>query len=190
MLWSDECHIELGPHGQHWVQRPIGAAFESCYMSNVVPHPDRLSIWGCMSGVGIGNIHIFTDTLDAPLMRTILKTHLLASAHRLFSSTTWWFQQDNDPKHTSHVVQQWLFVHGIQLIDFPPYSPDLSPIENVWANLKNRVEKHNARNLIELEQHVRDEWSATDPTFLCSIVHSMPRRCKLVVQNCGHKLHY
>jgi Transposase/DDE superfamily endonuclease len=190
VLWSDECHIELGPHGQVWVQRPIGAAFESCYMSNVVPHPDRLSIWGCMSGVGIGDIHIFTDTLDAPLMRIILNTHLLASAHRLFSSTTWWFQQDNDPKHTSHVVQTWLFGHGIQLIDFPPYSPDLSPIENLWANLKRRVEHRNARNIEQLSQHVAEEWAATDPTFLSTIVHSMPRRCKLVVQNSGHKIHY
>ena len=48
VLFSDECHIELGQHGQVWVQRPIGAAFERCYMSNKVPHPDRLSIWGCM----------------------------------------------------------------------------------------------------------------------------------------------
>jgi len=144
-----------------------------------------------MSGIGVGELHIFTDTLDAPLMRTILNTHLLPSAaRRLFPSTTWWFQQDNDPKHTSRLVQQWLFVHGIQTIDFPPYSPDLSPIENLWANLKRRVEHHNARNLIELEQHVRDEWADTDPTFLSTVVHSMPRRCKLVVQNRGHKIHY
>jgi Transposase/DDE superfamily endonuclease len=190
VLFSDECHIELGPHGQVWVQRPIGAAFESCYMSNKLPHPPRLSIWGCMSGVGVGELHVFTDTLDAPLMRTILNTHLLPSAHRLFPSTTWWFQQDNDPKHTSRIVQQWLFTHGIQMIDFPPYSPDLSPIENLWANLKRRVEHHNARNLIELEQHVRHEWAATDPTFLSTVVHSMPRRCKQVVQNRGHKIHY
>jgi len=190
VLFSDECHIELGPHGQVWVQRPIGAAFESCYMSNKLPHPDRLSIWGCMSGIGVGELHFFTDTLDAPLMRTILSTHLLQSARRLFPTGSWWYQQDNDPKHTSHIVQHWLFSQGIQLLDFPPYSPDLSPIENLWANLKHRVERHNARNLHELEQHVRQEWAATDPTFLSTIVHSMPTRCKLVVQNSGHKIHY
>jgi transposase len=190
VLFSDECHIELGQHGQVWVQRPLGAAFESCYMAKKLRHPDRLSIWGCISSHGVGELHTFNDTLDAPLMRTILSTHLLPSAARLFHTTAWWYQQDNDPKHTSRIVQQWLFSHGIQMLDFPPYSPDLNPIENLWANLKPRVEARNARNIDELEQHVQQEWVATDPTFLSRIVHSMPRRCKAVVQNSGHKTHY
>lgn len=190
VVWSDECHIECGQHGQVWVQRPVGAALDPQYIGHKVPHPPRLSIWGCMSGTGVGGLHIFTDTLDAPLMRTILSTHLLPSAARLVPSSTWWFQQDNDPKHTSRLVQHWLFTHGIQTIDFPPYSPDLSPIENLWANLKRRVEHRSARNIDELAVHVREEWAATDPTFLSSVVHSMPRRCQLVVQNSGHKIHY
>ena len=190
VLFSDECHIELGPHGQVWVQRPLGSAFEPQYMYHQVAHPDRLSIWGCISGGGVGDIHIFADTLDAPLMRTILSTHLIASARRLFPTGAWWFQQDNDPKHTSRLVQQWLFTNGIQQLDFPPYSPDLNPIENLWAHLKRRVERHNARDTIELSQHIREEWAATDPTFLSRIVHSMHKRCQAVIQNRGHKTHY
>jgi hypothetical protein len=190
VLFSDECHIELGPHGQVWVQRPLGAAFNPRYMTHKLPHPDRVSIWGCMSGAGVGDIHVFTDTLDAPLMRTILSTHLIPSARRLFPSGTWWFEQDNDPKHTSRIVQRWLFEHGVQQLDFPPYSPDLNPIENLWAHLKRRVEHHNARNTNELSQHIKEEWAATDPTFLSRIVHSMPKRCQAVIQNRGHKTHY
>ena len=39
VLFSDETHIEMGPHGQVWVQRPLGAAFEPHYMSTKVAHP-------------------------------------------------------------------------------------------------------------------------------------------------------
>jgi transposase len=105
VLFSDETHIELGPHGQVWVQRPLGAAFEPQYMTTKVPHPDRISIWGCFSGRGLGEIEVFDDMLDAAKMRGILSSHLISSANRLFHGGAWWFQQDNDPKHTSNTVQ-------------------------------------------------------------------------------------
>ena len=60
-------------------------------------------------------------------MASILNTCLLPSARRLFPDGSWWFLQDNDPKHKSRVVQRLLFTHGVQCIDFPPYSPDLNP---------------------------------------------------------------
>ena len=190
VLWSDESHIYLGPHGQQWVQRPLGTAYDPQYMTTQVPHPDRLSIWGCMSGRGIGDIGIYTDPLDAPFYCSILSTHLLPSARRLFPTGQWWFQQDNPTVHTGKVASRWFAMHGIDLIDFPPYSPDLSPIENLWADLKRRVEKHNARNTIELSHDIKEEWAATDPSFLSRLVHSMPARCKAIVQHEGHKIPY
>ena len=190
VLFSDETHIELGPHGQVWVQRPLGAAFEPQYMTTKAAHPDRISIWGCFSGRGLGDIEIFTDILDAPKLRSILDAHLLPSANRLFSGTSWWFQQDNDPKHKSNAVQHWLFTHGVQCIDFPPYSPDLNPIENLWNDLKRRIEKRNARDIEELRGHVNEEWAATNKDLLVCLSHSMPKRCKAVVANCGHKTTY
>jgi hypothetical protein len=63
VLFSDEAHIELSPHGQVWVQRPLGTAFDSDYMINRLPHPERVSIWACFSGRGLGDIEIFTDKL-------------------------------------------------------------------------------------------------------------------------------
>jgi hypothetical protein len=41
--------------------------------------------------------------------------------------------------------------------------------------------------MIELAQHVREEWAATDPSLLARIVHSMPARCREVVENHGHR---
>ena len=41
------------------------------------------------------------------------------------------FIQDNASIHTAHLVREWLDSNSIQVIDWPPYSPDLNPIENV-----------------------------------------------------------
>jgi transposase len=191
VIFSDETHIELGTTGRVWVQRPAGCAFDYEYMSPTkMSHPKRVSAWGCFSRNGVGDIDIFTDMLDAKLMRNILNDHLIQSARRLFPRTHWWFLQDNDPKHTSIPVRTWLHNKGVQCLDFPPYSPDLNPIENLWNDLKRRVESRNPSTLAELEQHLKEEWEATDTELLASLVDSMPKRCQAVIDSKGHLTKY
>ena len=41
------------------------------------------------------------------------------------------FQQDNAPVYKAYNVMDWLERHSIEVVDHPPYSPDLNPIEHV-----------------------------------------------------------
>jgi len=65
VIFSDECHVEMGEHGPVWVQRPVGTANEAPYLTTKVPHPKRVSIWGCFSWFGVGPIYVFTQTLNS-----------------------------------------------------------------------------------------------------------------------------
>jgi transposase len=191
VIFSDETHFTLGNHGQIWVQRPIGTAFNSEYISREKPHEKRVSVWGCFSSGGVGEIELFEEDLDAKLLKSILGRHLIQSSKRLFAvHAHWWFLQDNDPKHKSNLVNKWLFDHGIQCMELPPYSPDLNPIENLWDNLKDRVGSRHARDMDELKEIIVEEWNDTDAHFLSEMGKSMPRRCADVIAHNGDLIDY
>ena len=49
------------------------------------------------------------------------------------------FIQDNTLIHTTRKVKKWFEERGIRVIDWPPYSLDLNPIEYTWKRLKDTV---------------------------------------------------
>ncbi len=122
-----------------------------------------------------------------PLM---LFHNLIQTAMHFYPREHWWFQQDNAPQHTSHLPRRWFHNHGVDLLDFPPYSPDLNPIENLWSILKARIEARLARTTDEIERILKEEWEALDKELLTSLAHSMPTRCAAVIANHGHKAPY
>ena len=191
VLWSDEKTFWLINRNNAWVIRGVGEAHEQKFMLPHVRHPPKLHVWACFSESGLGNLVCFTENMDAALYVTILQQNLLQSARRLFGDgVPFWFQQDNDPKHTSARAKRWLHNNGVQLIDWPPCSPDLNPIENLWADLNRRVELHHAKTIEELQSVIRTEWKNTSRHTLQQLVRSMPDRCAAVLQAAGSTTAY
>ena len=64
---------------------------------------------------------------------------------------------DNDPKHTSGLIKDWLKEKKIQTLPWPSFSPDLNPIEHLWDELERRVKKHQPKNAQQLKDLLEDE---------------------------------
>lgn len=190
VIFSDETHIEVYGRSRVWVQRPRGTRFDPDYMVERVPHSERVSLWGCFCARGVGQAEIFVGEFNAARYVDILQHNLLQTALHFYPREHWWFQQDNAPQHTSNLAHRWFHNHGVDLLDFPPYSPDLNPIENLWGILKARVEARLARTTDEVEAVLKEEWEALDTELLKSLAHSMPMRCAAVIANHGHKVPY
>ncbi|KAM4061295.1 DDE superfamily endonuclease [Hirsutella rhossiliensis] len=104
------------------------------------------------------------------------------------------FAQDNASTHTAAIVQAWLGCwveeNRVDLVDWPPYSPDLNPIENVWKLLKESImETH--PELSDLPKNYSSKqklcfaavgaWEDLEEDTLNHLIESMPRRLQAVV---------
>lgn len=127
--------------------------------------------------------------MDAKLMKFILSSHLIQSAelcHLLDPPhRPWLLLHDNDKKFTSGLVREFLHNSGITCIEFPPYSPDLNPIENLWATLARAVEQYQCPTMESLQDAVSEEWKKLNRNAMRTLAHSMPSRCKAVIEANG-----
>ena len=51
--------------------------------------------------------------------------------------------EDNARPHTAALAQTYLENRGIPKTEWPPQSPDLNPIENVWLKVKRAISSQN-----------------------------------------------
>ena len=83
---------------------------------------------------------------------------------------------------------------------WPLCSPDLNPIENLWAALKTHLYKQHPHLLdtdlkeerlyTEMERCIQDAWDSLDPNYLYNYIGSMKDRCQAVIDAGGWHTKY
>ena len=96
---------------------------------------------------GTVSIAFIEDRMTATKYVDVLRDNLPLSASLLGLSAAYYFQQDNDPKHTTWGTRLWLLYNVHRRINTPPQSPDINPIENVWYILDLQVRKRHLKNV-------------------------------------------
>ena len=110
-----------------------------------------------------------------------------ASAH--FGNRDWIFQQDSAPAHKAREVQNWCqanFPGFITSQEWPPYSPDLNPLDfSVWAILEARACAMPHKNLDSLRQALLREWAKISVQEVRAITENFPKRLRLCIKGKG-----
>ena len=176
-----------GRSGQVWVRRPVGEAANPQYSVAHKPHPVAVPAWGCFSAHGPGYMAMFEGSLDAAGLLDIFRDYLLPTVEKHFGEAAdWWLLHDNDPgRHHSQVLRTFMHNNYIRPLDFPPYSPDLNPIENVWREMDLRMASTQADTKQELEDLVANTWASLTSDYCSKLARDMPKRIAQVIERGG-----
>jgi transposase len=195
VLWSDETKINrIGSDGHQYVWKKAGESLSDRITQPTVKHGGgNIMVWGCMGWEGVGRLAEIEGRMDSAQYVEILDQNLSQSIEDLeIPKDKAWFQQDNDPKHTSKLAQNWFSAKGIQVLDWPAQSPDLNPIEHLWNHLKKQLQKYSSppKGVWELWERVEVEWPKIEPQECQKLIESMPRRLGAVIKAKGGHTKY
>jgi len=103
-------------------------------------------------------------------------------------------QQDGARAHTPKATIAWLdtnIKHYIPPEIWPPNSPDLSPVENVWSIMATVVYADPERQSLQALKHrLRKAWKSISLSTLQDLIGLMPNRLKAVIKNNGDAIPY
>lgn len=119
---------------------------------------------------------------------------LIKQGNQIFAAaarwpTEWVFQQDNATPHTAKDSKRLLTeqMPGRVILDWPPNSPDLSWIENIWAWVQGQIDKRykQLRSIEDLMTAISEVFKTIPKQMLRNRVRGMHDRLRKVIDNDG-----
>jgi len=200
--WSDECAVQKDSARQQvWVFRH--QTKKEKYAPKNVRGTARggdvfQMIWGCFVGDKLGPIAFIDGTVNSDVYINVLYNNLLPYLDALADDgiVDIVFQQDNASCHNSYKTRGFLATatveHGFSVMEWPPNSPDMNLIENLWAHLKTELHRrypdtarlagppHIIRT--KLRERLTEIWWDIGEDFLNGLIDSMLDRVHALIK--------
>ena len=191
VMFTDESRFSLyRSDGRKRVYRRRGERFaDACVVERDRFGGASVMVWGGISHGVKSPLVVLNQNLNAVRYRDqILQPHVLPllRRHNLI------FQQDNARPHVARVCRDFLTANNVQPLEWPPYSPDMSPIEHLWDELDRRIRKRQnpPTNRAQLIAALTEEWNNIPLRRINVLMNSMHKRIRAGIRARGAHTRY
>lgn len=137
IIWSDEKRFNLdGPDGFSGYWRDLRS--DPRILSKRSFGGGGCMVWSGFSSIGKLPVVFIRGNMNSEGYQEVLANFLLPYLEQ-WAHLEFTYMQDNAPAHASRSTRDWLQAHQVPLMEWPPRSPDLNPIENAWGQLARKV---------------------------------------------------
>lgn len=121
--------------------------------------------------------------MDAKDYVNMLKTTIIPDIINTYKSSNFIFQQDNCPIHTSNLVMQYFKESKLNVLIWPPRSPEWNLIEYCWSFLQKNLnylilEEGSPKNETELINYCFRSWKKIDQQMVENLYNHFPKLMK------------
>lgn len=217
VMFTDRCKFAFRYPGcavrsVRWIRR-------SQQHEDGAPRPNRPSVYNVYGGItryGTTKLHAVTGTtgqkgdysnkqghaaknITQREYKDVLSSTLLKEGRRIFSNqgmSSWTLQQDGDKAHgnAQAVIEKYNSENrgcSVSILpNWPGNSPDLSPIENVWAWVDAEVARLGCKTFQEFKDAIDFKFQNVPKSMCESLFNSVPRRLKRCIDLEGCKTGY
>lgn len=148
-------------------------------------------VWAAFCADSTVALAFVTSKMNSAHYQDVLRLHLLPFLAQ-HPQQQYEMVQDNAPIHVSRSTKQWLSANNVTTIDWPPLSPDLNPIENLWGILSQKVYANGKQytDVHSLKAAITQEWSRLNSQTLQNLAVSMSSRLFQVAARRGGPTDY
>ena len=187
VIFSDEMRLELYGSRRAYVRRKVGTRYCNKYVCKTVKYGGKsILVWGAIKADGTRILLRCPPILNSSSYQGVLDEGL-----RVMYDNESVLMHDGAPCHRSHATEVYLERKKICYIsDWPPQSPDLNVIENMWSILKTNVNRRFPRTVDDLWKVAEEEWYRIDDSYIDNLYRSIPRRLDTVIKMKGYHSKY
>lgn len=195
-VWSDETTVRKMPKGREIYFRCHSSVDKENLPFNHQIQQGGFSVmfWGCFSSLGLGPLVALEGSQNRFTYIETLRQYLLPQLEiaRSDFGLDMTFMQDNAPCHKAKLVRDFLEENEVPTLDWPPQSPDMNPIENIWNIVKNRRQKKFGfpATKEELIEQIFEIWEEIDISLIESLNRSIKNRLEEVLRLQGRATRY
>lgn len=180
VCFSDESSFQCQDASQPLVWHKVGRPYPTV---PTVKFPTKVMVWSAMCYKGTGRLHIVEGNMNSKNYIEVLKDRLVPQLNQWYPDGDAIFMQDGAPCHTAKNSISFLESKGIQLLNWPGNSPDLNPIETLWAIIKRRLKGKTIKTKKEMITALIQAWFRDESVAdTCNkLINTMPDRVRAVI---------